>query len=74
MAPASHALEILRRVQIFGGLTETELQFLAERAAPRNYRKGGLLFMEGNPCAGLFVIQSGRVPAAECRLPAASKH
>lgn len=61
MAPVSHALEILRRVQIFGGLTETELQFLAERAVPRNYRKGELLFMEGDPCTGLFVIQSGRV-------------
>jgi CRP/FNR family transcriptional regulator len=61
MAPLSHALEILRRVPIFNGLTETELQFLAERAVPRNYSKGELLFTEGDPCAGLFVIQSGRV-------------
>lgn len=61
MAPMSHALEILRRVQIFNGLTETELQFLAERAVPRNYSKGELLFTEGDPCTGLFVIQSGRV-------------
>src|ERR1043165_1928388 len=61
MTSVSHALEILRRVQIFSGLTETELQFLAERAVPRNYRKGELLFMEGDPCTGLFVIQSGRV-------------
>jgi CRP/FNR family transcriptional regulator len=57
----SHALEILRRVQIFNGLTETELKFLAERAVPRNYSKGELLFTEGDPCTGLFVIQSGRV-------------
>lgn len=61
MASASHALEILRRVPIFNGLTETELQFLAERAVPRNYQKGELLFTEGDPCAGLFVIESGRV-------------
>lgn len=61
MAPVPQALEILRRVQIFNGLTATELQFLAERAVPRNYSKGELLFTEGDPCTGLFVIESGRV-------------
>jgi len=61
MAPVPQALEILRRVQIFNGLTETELQFLAERAVPRRYSKGELLFTEGDPCTGLFVIESGRV-------------
>jgi len=61
MSPLSHALEILRRVQIFSGLTETELQFLAERAVPRDYRKGEILFTEGDPCAGLFVVESGQV-------------
>ena len=61
MAVASRALEILRRVQIFNGLTETELQFLAERAVPRNYSRGELLFAEGDACTGLFVIESGRV-------------
>ena len=61
MAVVSRALEILRRVQIFNGLTETELQFLAERAVPRNYSRGELLFAEGDACTGLFVIESGRV-------------
>src|SRR5580765_2451230 len=61
MASASHALKVLRSVAILNDLTETELQFLAERAVPRNYGKGELLFMEGDPCTGLFVIQSGRV-------------
>ena len=28
---------------------------------PRNYKKGELLFTEGDPCAGLFVVESGRV-------------
>ena len=61
MAPPPQALEILRNVPIFGGLTEAELQFLAERAVPRTYRKGELLFTEGDPCTGLFVIESGQV-------------
>jgi len=53
--------EILRRVSIFGGLSEAELQFLGERAVPRTYRKGELVFTEGDPCAGLFVIESGHL-------------
>ena len=60
--PASHhASAILRRVPIFIGLTETEVQFLAERAVPRDYHKGEILFTEGDPCTGLFVIESGQV-------------
>jgi len=61
MALAPHAFDILRRVQIFNGLTETELQFLSERAVPRTYGKGEILFTEGDPCTGLFIIESGQV-------------
>jgi CRP/FNR family transcriptional regulator len=61
MGSSLHVVEILRRVQIFDALTETELQFLAERAVPRNYAKGELLFTENDPCAGLFVVESGQV-------------
>lgn len=61
MSPSPQSLDVLRRIPIFIGLTETELQFLAERAVPRNYKKGELLFTEGDPCAGLFVVESGRV-------------
>jgi CRP/FNR family transcriptional regulator len=61
--PASKppATEILRRVQIFADLSETEIRFLAERSVPRNYQPGELLFHEGDPCAGLFVIETGNV-------------
>lgn len=61
MPHAQHTLQVLRRVPIFNGLTETELQFLAERAVPQQYCKGELLFTEGDPCTGLFVIESGHV-------------
>ena len=62
MASAPHALKVLlRRFPILNGLTEVELQFLAERAVPRDYRKGELLFTEGDPCAGLFIMRSERL-------------
>lgn len=55
------ALDTLRRVGIFADLSPTELQFLAERAVPRDYAPGELIFSEGEMCAGLFVIEKGHV-------------
>jgi CRP/FNR family transcriptional regulator len=57
----SQALETLRRVSIFADLSPTELQFLAERAVPRDYDPGELIFSEGEMCAGLFVVEKGHV-------------
>lgn len=54
-------METLRRVAIFADLSPTELQFLAERAVPRNYSPGEIIFSEGEPCTGLFVIESGHI-------------
>ena len=54
-------METLRRVAIFADLSPTELQFLAERAVPRNYSPGEIIFGEGEPCTGLFVVESGHV-------------
>ena len=59
MSSSARALDTLKQVSIFNGLTEPELQFLAQRAVLRNYKKGELLFTEGDPCSGLFVIESG---------------
>lgn len=61
MASRTHTVDTLRRVPVFAGLSETELQFLAERAVARNYAKGELVFSEGDACAGLFVIESGHL-------------
>ena len=61
MPPKTSAVDILRRVPIFADLSETELRFLSERAVPRNYAKGELVFSEGDPCIGLFVIESGHL-------------
>ena len=54
-------LETLRRVPILADLSPTELQILSERAVRRTYAQGDIIFSEGDPCAGLFVIESGRI-------------
>ncbi len=61
--PTTHATaaEVLRRVPLFADLSETEIKFLAERAVPRRYADGELIFTEGDPCPGLFVIENGHI-------------
>ena len=46
---------------MFADLTQAELQFLAERAVPRDYESGEQIFAEGEPCAGLFVVETGAI-------------
>jgi len=53
--------QTLAKVQIFSGLTEPELTFLAQRAVPRHFSPGETVFSEGEPCAGLYVVESGHV-------------
>lgn len=53
--------EMLTRVPIFSGLSETELAFLAQRTVPRRFSAGETVFAEGEPCTGLYVVESGHV-------------
>ena len=46
---------------IFSGLTEVELNFLAQHAVPRRYTAGEMVFSEGEPCSGLYVVESGHI-------------
>lgn len=51
----------LAKVAIFAGLTDSELESLAERVVPRRFSPGEMVFGEGEPCAGLYVVQRGNV-------------
>ena len=51
----------LRNVPLFADLTERELGFLADRALSRECQPGELIFSEGDPCEGLYVVQAGNV-------------
>jgi len=53
--------QILAKTSIFGGLAENELNFLAARAVHRSYPAGAMVFSEGEPCSGLYVLESGHV-------------
>lgn len=53
--------QTLSGVPVFSGLTEAELAFLTARTVERKVDSGELVFSEGDPCAGLFVVRSGNV-------------
>ncbi len=55
------SLEVLKRVPIFSSLSEQEFAFLTSRVVQRKVGTGELIFGEGDPCAGLYVVQSGNV-------------
>jgi len=52
---------VLARVPIFSELSDAELKFLSDRAVPRRYGSGELIFSEGDPCAGLYIVETGDV-------------
>ena len=58
---ALNPYETLRRVPFFAVLPEDELMVLAAHCVVRRLEQNEALFYEGDPCAGLFVVQSGAV-------------
>ena len=61
-APKPNAtLSILQNVGVFSGFTESEFASLAERMVQKKFGEGELVFGEGEPCLGLYVIESGHV-------------
>jgi len=52
---------VLSQTAVFSGLTENELKFLAQRAVSRRFSPGEIVFSEGEPCAGMYIVESGHV-------------
>ena len=52
---------VLRKTPLFASLTPEELQALAARTSRRRLERGELLFGEGDPCTGLFLVASGKM-------------
>jgi CRP/FNR family transcriptional regulator len=57
----TNTAETLAQAGLFTGLSQAELGFLAQRAVPRKFSAGEIVFNEGDPCAGMYVVQSGSV-------------
>jgi CRP-like cAMP-binding protein len=55
------AVSLLGSTQLFSALPESALAELAPRAIERSYRKGQLVFYQGDPGESLFVVVQGSV-------------
>jgi len=52
---------LLKRVPLFSDLSDQEFAFLTARVVQRKYAPGEIVFTEGSPCAGLYVVESGNI-------------
>lgn len=52
---------ILRKTPLFASLSEPEMQALVTRTTRRRFEKDEQLFVEGDPCAGLYLVVAGKV-------------
>ena len=52
---------VLSQITLFAALTEAEVQALAQRAVERRFAADEMLFWEGEPCTGMFLIVEGSV-------------
>jgi CRP/FNR family transcriptional regulator, cyclic AMP receptor protein len=53
--------QVLRRVPLFRELPAEAIELIARRAVTRHVSKNTLLFREGEPCRGLYVIMDGSI-------------
>jgi CRP-like cAMP-binding protein len=51
----------LSQIPLFAALSENELKDLAQRAVEKRYEADEVLFWEGEPCLGIFLITQGSV-------------
>jgi len=58
MAPVS---ELLSRLPYFQGLTANQIDEVSRAGKELFFQKGEVLFVEGEPCRGLYVVKSGQV-------------
>jgi CRP/FNR family cyclic AMP-dependent transcriptional regulator len=57
----SNCFLTLRKTPLFADLAEEELTYIAERAVQRHFAASQVIFSEGDPCPGLWIIEQGRV-------------
>ena len=54
-------ITLLRALPYFASLDEDTLAFIVAQAVRRTYSPDEVIFLEGDPCAGLFIVQTGHV-------------
>ena len=53
--------DFLRSVPYFTALGTEEMERIENQALEHSFAKGEILFLDGEPCQGLYIVKSGRV-------------
>jgi CRP/FNR family transcriptional regulator, cyclic AMP receptor protein len=59
-----HAVDVLARTRLFGGLDQEALQRVADSVVERRFRRGAVVFSQGDEGTSLYVVASGRLKLA----------
>ncbi len=60
--------KILKTVSYFSNLDSAHLESLARAATPRSFSANQVVFIEGEPCPGLYIVESGWLKAIKMGL------
>jgi CRP/FNR family transcriptional regulator len=60
-----NTVELLKAVSYFSGLDDAALNKVAQSAIDRVYEAGQLILLEGEPCVGLYIVESGWLKAVK---------
>ena len=58
---AERRAALLATTRLFGGLPADVLAAVAARCRPRRLRRGGIVFLEGDPAAAVHILAAGRI-------------
>lgn len=58
-------IEILSQIPFFSGFDSKTLRHLAEATFQHKYKTGQNVFIEGDPCIGLYIVKSGWLRAVK---------
>jgi len=59
VATSAERVELLRRVPVFSGLSNADLEAVADVSVPRQYEAGEIVFREGDEGGTCYVVRSG---------------
>ena len=61
MSNVQESVALLSKIGLFSALSEAELRAVSARAFRKSYAPGEYIFLEGQPCEGMFLITRGSV-------------
>ena len=53
--------ELLKKIPLFAGLADADINLLQDLGRIRDYPRGDLLFSEGEQAEGFFIVLAGKV-------------